>query len=99
MLRTKPDKLIGDRAYDSGTLDDDLRAQGIEMIAPHRNHRKAAADQYGRRLRPYQRRWLVEHFFVWIQWQRPLLVRLEYDAENFLGFAKLATMLILFEQL
>jgi hypothetical protein len=31
------------------------------------------------------RRWLVERFFVWIQWQRRILVRWEFHAQNFLG--------------
>jgi hypothetical protein len=34
MIEAKPDNLIGDRAYDSDPLDDDLRQDG-EMIAPH----------------------------------------------------------------
>ncbi len=32
----------------------------------------------GRRLRRYERRWIVERFFAWIQWQRRLLVRWVY---------------------
>jgi hypothetical protein len=28
-----------------------------------------------RRLSRYTRRWLVERFFAWIQWQRRILVR------------------------
>ena len=27
--------MIGDRAYDSDALDEELRRDGIEMIAPH----------------------------------------------------------------
>ncbi len=34
-----PHRLIGDRAYDSDPLDELLRAQGIELIAPHRTNR------------------------------------------------------------
>src|SRR4030095_16024538 len=30
---------IGDKAYDSDTLDESLKEQGIEMIAPHRANR------------------------------------------------------------
>jgi hypothetical protein len=32
--------LIGDRAYDSDTLDAELGCQGIGMIAPHRRRRR-----------------------------------------------------------
>lgn len=35
-----PEKLIGDKAYDSDPLDEVLRQQGIDMIAPHRRNRK-----------------------------------------------------------
>ena len=33
MIEAKPESLIGDRAYDSDPLDNDLRKDGIEMIA------------------------------------------------------------------
>jgi hypothetical protein len=32
--------LIGDRAYDSDPLDDELQNDGIELIAPHRSNRR-----------------------------------------------------------
>ena len=35
MIEAKPENLIGDRAYDSDPLDEELRNDGIEMIAPH----------------------------------------------------------------
>lgn len=34
-----PDRIIGDKAYDSDLLDDDLAQEGIEMIGPHRKSR------------------------------------------------------------
>lgn len=98
MLEAKPEKLIGDRAYDSDELDKDLAQQGIEMIAPHRVNRRKRRTQDGRRLHRYERRWLVERFFAWIQWHRRLLIRGEYYAENFLGFVQLASMLVLLKQ-
>ena len=95
MIEAKPENLIGDRAYDSDALDQDLRQDGVEMIAPHRSNRKMRT-QDGRRLRRYQRRWLVERFFAWIQWQRRILVR--FYPENFLGFVQLACLVILLRQ-
>jgi transposase len=97
MIEAKPKNLIGDRAYDSDALDQDLRQDGVEMIAPHRSNRKMRT-QDGRRLRRYQRRWLVERFFAWIQWQRRILVRWEFYPENFLGFVQLACLVILLRQ-
>jgi hypothetical protein len=40
MIEAKPEELIGDRAYDSDQLDEQLRREGVEMIAPHRNNRR-----------------------------------------------------------
>ncbi len=92
MIEAKPEKLIGDKAYDSDDLDDELRKDGIDMISPHKANRKKEPTQDGRSLRRYSRRWLVERFFAWLQWHRRLLVRWEYYAENFLGFVQLASI-------
>ena len=67
MIEAKPENLIGDRAYDSDKLDEELRQECIEMISPHRQGRVKPKTQDGRRLRRYERRWLVERFFAWIQ--------------------------------
>jgi transposase len=98
MIEAKPKNLIGDRAYDSDPLDQALRQDGIEMIAPHRSNRSKPPTQDRRRLSRYMRRWLVERFFAWIQWQRRILVRWEYHTQNFLGFVQLACLVILFRQ-
>jgi hypothetical protein len=52
----------------------------------------------GDRLRRDERRWLVERFFAWIQWQRRLFIRWEYYAENFLGFVQPASIAALLKQ-
>ncbi len=43
----------------------------------------------------YQRRWLVERFFAWLQWKRRLLVRWQYCASSFLCFVQLASTTML----
>ena len=98
MIEAKPENLIGDKAYDSDALDTSLKKQGVEMIAPHRSNRKFKT-QDGRRLRRYERRWLVERFFAWLQWKRRLLIRWEYYAENFLGFVQLASITMLLKRI
>ena len=55
MLEAKPEHLIGDRAYDSDGLDDDLRHDGMNLIAPYCSTRKLKT-QDGRHLRRYERR-------------------------------------------
>jgi len=99
MIEAKPKNLIGDKAYDSDQLNEELRQEGIEMISPHRSNRLMHTHaQDGRRLRRYQRRWIVERFFAWMQWHRRLLVRWEYYPRNFLGFVQIAAMCILLKQ-
>ena len=45
-----PDKLIGDRPYDSDKLDKRLKQErGIELIAPHKSNRKKPKTQDGRK--------------------------------------------------
>jgi len=90
-----PERLIGDKAYDSDPLDEELATAGIEMIAPHRGNRKKPATQDGRQLRRYRRRYKVERLFAWLQNFRRLVVRYEYHLENFLGFVHLGCILIL----
>ena len=98
MIEAEPETLIGDRAYDSDPLDEELRQHGIDMIAPHRSNRSKPPTQDGRQLRRYVRRWLVERFFAWIQWQRRILVRWEYHTQNFFGFVQLACLVVLFRR-
>ena len=86
---------MGDRAYDSDLLDEALKEQGIEMIAPHRKNRTKRRTQDGRKLRRYKSRWKVERLFAWLQNFRRLVVRYEYKAENFLGMVQLGCIVIL----
>jgi len=55
-LEDVPEKLIGDRAYDSDKLDKRLaKERGVELIAPHKNNRVKSATQDGRVLRRYRK--------------------------------------------
>ncbi len=62
-----PTRLIGDRAYDSDPLDERLRKQGIELIAPHKSNRRKPRTQDGRPLRRCRNHWKIERFFAWLQ--------------------------------
>jgi len=95
----KPERLIGDRAYDSDPLDAQLREEGIEMIAPHRRNRKKPKTQDGRKLRRYKRRWKIERLFAWLGNFRRLVIRYERRAENYLGFVRLGCIVILLRYL
>jgi hypothetical protein len=47
----QPERLIGDKAYDSDPLDAELAERGIGLMAPHRSNRKKPRTQDGRALR------------------------------------------------
>lgn len=99
LLDELPERLIGDKAYDSDKLDERLwDERGVKLIAPHRRGRKRPATQDGRELRRYRRRWKVERFFAWLHFSRRLVTRYERKTENFLGFLHLACALILMRQ-
>lgn len=94
-----PERLIGDKAYDSDALDRELMQNfGTEMIAPNKVNRRVPT-QDGRPLRRYVRRWKVERLFAWLFNFRRLVVRYEYHIENFQGFLHLAAAVILLRYL
>ena len=90
-----PQRLIGDKAYDSDPLDEQLQAEGIELIAPHKANRVKPATKDGRKLRRYQRRWKIERLNAWLQNYRRVLVRYDRIAENYLGWLHLACIILL----
>ena len=95
-LEHVPEKVIGDRAYDSDTLDQKLaQERGVALIAPHKENRKKIATQDGRVLRRYQKRWKVERLFAWLQNFRRIVVRYEYHLKNFLAMVQLGCIVIL----
>lgn len=94
-----PDRIIGDKAYDSDALDQALGDQDIEMIAPHRRNRSPKnATQDGRPLRRYKRRWTVERTIAWFQNFRRLCIRYEKSTMLFQGFLHLGCSIILLKQ-
>ena len=96
---SKPKRLIGDLAYDSDPMDAALKAQGIELVAPHKRNRRKPKTQDGRTLRKYLKRWKVERLFAWLQNFRRCVTRYEYYEGNFLGFIHLACFIILSKRL
>jgi transposase len=95
----KPERLIGDRAYDSDPLRERLAQMGIELIAPHRNNRRKPPTQDGRKLRRYRRRWKVERLFAWLGKYRRLLVRWDHNPNIYKAFVLVAFIMILARQL
>jgi len=91
-----PQRLIGDKAYDSDGLDAQMAAQGVEMIAPNRSNRGQTQD--GRPLRRYKRRWTVERTIAWLQHYRRLCIRWEKSTAMFQGLLHLSRSILLVKQ-
>jgi transposase len=99
-LRETPQRLIGDKAYDSDPLDQRVRENlRVELIAPHRWNRSKPVTQDGRALRRYRRRWKIERLFAWFHNYRRIVTRWEYHPENFLAMVQLACAVILLRHL
>ena len=95
-----PQRMIGDRAYDSDPLDQHLRQKhGIRLIAPHKYNRRRRSTQDGRELRRYCHRWKIERLFAWLHNFRRLVSRWEYHELNFLGMVQLGCLVILLRNL
>lgn len=91
-------KLIADGAYDNAPLDEKLKEKDIDLIAPHQRNRVKPTTQGGRKLRRHKRRWLIEHYFAWLQWQRRLITRWELHMQNILGFVQRASIKTMLRQ-
>jgi len=96
-IRALPERMIGDRAYDSDRLDERLKEKGVELIAPNRRRRKRTQDR--RPLRRYIRRWKIERLFAWLKNFRRIGSRWERHAVNFLGMVQPGCTLILLRHL
>jgi transposase len=95
----RPQRLIGDRAYDSDPLRQRLAQMGIELIAPHRRGRTKAPTQDGRALRRYKRRWKIERVFAWLGKYRRLVVRWDHNVNIYRAFVLIGIVMMLVNQL
>lgn len=100
LIAELPDKLIGDKGFDSGKLATGLAARGIQLIAPKKSGpRPGRRNQDGRSLRRYCRRWKVERLFAWLKRYRRINTRWERKSKNYLGFVHLGCLVILVRHL
>lgn len=84
-------QVLADRAYDADRLHDLILDQGGEPIIPPRRHRKY---QHSYDAIAYQERWGVEAFFAKIKQWRRIATRYDKTAATFLGFIKLASIML-----
>jgi transposase len=94
--RTRPKRVIGDKAYDSDPARKRMRKRGINLLAPHRQNHRNVNRQDDRLWDRYKRRYIVERTFAWLGNYRRLVVRWENHISMFLAFLELGiAMLVL----
>lgn len=84
--RHRPDRVLGDRGYDTEAIRQGLRDRGIVPLLAMRN------TEHGSRLG--RRRWVVERTFAWLNQFRRLRVRYEKRADIHEAFLTLGCILI-----
>jgi transposase len=82
-----PDKLLGDKGYDSDEIRDDLAKRGIEPVIPPRSNREELID-YDREA--YKRRNLIERCVNRLKLFRRIATRYEKTARAYLSMLCIA---------
>jgi transposase len=84
-------QVIADRAYDADRLHDLILDQGGEPVIPPRRHR---IYQHHYDKIAYKNRWGIEGFFAKLKQWRRIATRYDKLASHFLGFIKLAAIML-----
>ena len=82
--------VIADKGHDSDPLRDDLEAEGLVPVIPHRKNRVRPSRNDGRRLRRYRRRWKIERTNAWLHCYRGLAVRWSHYLFMYVGLVYLS---------
>jgi transposase len=82
-----PDRLLGDKGYDSDEIRDDLTKRGIKPVIPPRSNRKTLIA-YGREA--YKRRNLIERCVNRLKQLRRIATRYEKTARAYLSMLCIA---------
>lgn len=86
-----PDRLLGDKGYDSDNIRNDLAERGIEPVIPPRSNRKVPI-KYDREA--YKRRNLIERCVNRLKQFRRIATRYEKTARAYLSVLCIASALI-----
>ncbi len=85
------EQVLADKAYDANSLCEKIEAQGGIVVIPPRRHRKLQRE-YDHIA--YKNRWGIEGFFAKLKQSRRIATRYDKLAANFLGFVKLASIML-----
>jgi transposase len=92
MRRAKPSKrMLGDKAYDSAELREDLKERGTKPVIPNRSNRKQPFS-FNKYL--YRLRWRIENAFNRLKDFRRIATRYDKLARNYLASVCLAAALV-----
>jgi len=83
--------MLGDKAYDSAELRDNLDGQGTKHVIPNRSNRKQPFS-FSKRL--YKLRWRIEAAFNRLKDFRRIATRYDKLARNYLASVCLAAVLV-----
>ena len=86
-----PKRMLGDKAYDSAELRDNLDGQGTKHVIPNRSNRKRPFS-FSKRL--YKLRWRIEAAFNRLKDFRRIATRYDKLARNYLASVCLAAVLV-----
>jgi putative transposase len=90
--RVKPSKrMLGDKAYDSAELREDLHERGTKPVIPNRCNRKQPFS-FSKRI--YKLRWRIESAFNRLKDFRRIATRYDRLARNYLASVCLAAALV-----
>ena len=90
--RVKPPKhMLGDKAYDSAELREELDERGTRPVIPNRSNRKQPFS-FNKRL--YKLRWRIERAFRRLKDFRRIATRYDKLARNYLASVCLAAALV-----
>jgi transposase len=92
--RTRPKRVIGDKAYDSDPARERLKRRGISLLSPHRKNHKNVNRQDDRLWDHYSNRYTIERTFSRITAFRRIVVRYENHIGMFIAFFQLACLMI-----
>ena len=86
-----PERMLGDKAYDSAELREELDEQGTTPVIPNRSNRKQPFT-FSKRL--YKLRWRIEAAFNRLKDFRRIATRYDRLARNYLASVCLAAALV-----
>jgi transposase len=97
--RTRPKRLIGDKAYDSDPLRKRLKKRGVSLLSPHRRNHRNVNRQDDRLWDRYRKRYIVERTFSRFGNFRRLVVRYEHQIGMYVAFIQIACVMIVIKRL